>query len=167
MAAFAFIFVFGTVISSIIDGSGGFVSTGLTANLARNGVTANVTSTDGFLASGYVYIEGEEIYYSGKAATTFTLSGSHRAHVSGQQVMTEASGTLNSLLGFDIKASDTTLGTIRTVINVGSGLLHAIPKMILWDYSYLNNDVGTYIRMLGWVLSAGLVISIIALLRGY
>jgi hypothetical protein len=167
MAAFAFIFVFGTVISSIIDGNGGFVSTDLTAELVANETTASVNSTDGFFNSGYLYIEGEEIYYSGKAATTFTLTNKHRAHNIGQIVYTEASGTLNSLVGFDTKASSSTIGTIKTVVNLVSGLLHAIPKMILWDYSYLDNDVGIYIRMLGWILSAGLVISIIALLRGY
>ena len=167
MAFFTFVFTFGTVISAIIDGNGGFVSTTLTANLAKDATTATVTSTDGFYSLGYVVIEGEQIIYTAKTPTTFTVGANHREHVSGQKVYTEAAGALNAIVGFDTKASQASYGTITTVVGVGAALLFAIPKMLIWDYSYLNNDVGTYIRLFGWTISAGMVIALIALLRGY
>ena len=148
MAAFALMFSLGTFVSAVLDGGGGLVITTLTADLAANGTAATVSSTEGFLSSGYVEIEGEEIRYTAKGATSLTLTGNHKAHLSGKKVMTSTAGALNSLLGYDIATANTNAGAIKVGWNLTSGIGRAIPKMTLWDYSYLDNDIGRLLKFL-------------------
>ena len=166
MAAFALMFSLGTFVSAILDGGGGLVVTSLTADLTVNGATAAVGSTNGFLSSGYVEIEGEEIYYSAKTATTLTLSGNHKAHLSGKRVLSSTAGALNSLLGYDIAAANTNVGAVQVAWNLGSGILRAIPKMTLWGYSYLDNDFGRLLKFLFlYPLSIGFIAATLVSLK--
>lgn len=171
LAGFVMLFTIQAFVSSAIEGGGGLVVTRLTANLAKDGATAAVASTTGFLNAGYIQISGEEIYYSAKTATTFTLTGTHKAAASGVKVMSPAAGAVNSLVGFDVGATSSTVGNIKVFLGLGSALTYAIPKIIAWNYSYLDNDIGTLIKFfILWPLSAGFaatfMLSFIAAIRG-
>ena len=165
MTGFAFMFILGTMVSAMIEGGGGFGVTTLTANLAENGDTAAVTTTAGFLNTGYIVIQGEESYYSAKTDTTLTLPNNHRAHLAGAKVMTSSSGALNSILGFDVGSTWSEAGAVDTVIQLPGALLHGAWKMTSWDYSYLDNDFGNILRLVLSALSAGFIIAMVLTAR--
>ena len=60
-------------------------STVLSSTLSDSATTVTVTSTTGFDASGYVYVGGEPVQYSGTTATTFTGCTRGRYGASAQQ----------------------------------------------------------------------------------
>ena len=165
MAGFTLMFVLGTMVSSILEGGGGFQVTTLTANLAENGSPATVTTTAGFLDTGYIFIEGEEIYYNATTPTTFTLLDNHKAHLAGKKVMTSSSGALNALLGFDIGATTSSAGIFTTALILPGALMHAAWKITSWDYSYLDNDFGRIFRLILSAFSAGYIITMVMVIR--
>src|SRR3989304_1823710 len=102
MAGFLFLFFPAPFVSASMDGGGGMVVTQLTANLPKDGTSATVSSTSGFLASGYVFLEGERIAATGNNGTTFTLAGKHDAHPSGSKVLSESGGGVCRVVGVDV-----------------------------------------------------------------
>ena len=165
MTGFAFMFILGTMVSASVGGGGGFVVTTLTTDLAENGATAAVTTTAGFLNTGYIVIQGEESYYSGKTADEFTLPNNHKAHRAGAKVMSSSSGALNSMLGFDVGSTWSEAGAVDTVIQLPGALLHGAWKLTSWDYSYLDNDFGNILRLVLSAMSAGFIIAMVLTAR--
>src|SRR3989304_487219 len=156
MAGFLFLFFPAPFVSARMGGGGGMLVTQLTANLPKDGTSATVSSSSGFLASGYVFLEGERIAATVNNGTTFTLAGKHDAHPSGSKVLSESAGVLNSLMGFNVGAANASVGVTGMILETTSALRHAVPKVMLWDYSYLDNDMGTLLKLLFFFpLSAG------------
>ena len=179
---FVFSFISLTILSAIVDGHTGLETTNLTANLSETGTTMSVTTTDLFPSrDGIVQIENEIICYGGVTSTTFTdLSRGEDcrkhsvadAHVSGVQVMGQATGIINNLIGFDIATAFSDGGIVGfvkglwTTATMTPQWVVALFHMVLWDYSFLTGPF-VYIKyLILYPLSAGMVLSILRLALG-
>lgn len=153
---FTFAFVLLTMISMAVEGAGGFLATALTADLAEDATTATVSDTTGWASSGYLFIEGEEIQYTAVPdSTTFTLVADHEAHDSGSIVMSRPADALNAMAAFQIAEVNSAAGVIKLPFHLGGAIARAVPAMLTWDYSFLDNDFGTVVRPILLSLSAG------------
>ena len=178
-----FVFIFGTVsmISAIVDGHTGLETTSLTQAVTESDTTIHVKTTGPFVSSGVVMIGDETICYTSKTATTFAgvtrgedcrISSRAQAFPIDQQVMSEAPGVINSLVGFDITsafADGGFIGLAKGIYTSAKNLpsfLNAVARMIMWDYSFLDGPF-VYIKFLVlYPLSAGMVLSFVRLALG-
>ena len=165
-AFFAFCFMLGTLLSGIMEGQAAFAVTRLTADISVDGTTAEVTNTADFLdGPDDIYIGAELVRYTTKTDTQFNLSvrGMNDteavAHVSGDKVKNESSNIINNLLGYNVATTAATYGTATAIVGLGWNLIKSIPKMIAWDYSYLEGQL-IILRMALWTVSAGFVFSL-------
>ena len=178
-----FVFIFGsvTIISSIIDGQTGLGTTSLTSDVYETSTTVGVKTTEAFQSQGTFMIGSEIMCYTGKTATTFT--GITRGedcrrnnvvgeHASGRQVMNEAPGVINTLVGFDITSAFSDGGIIGLAKGIYTSaknlpaFLSAVARMVMWDYSFLDGGF-VYIKyLILYPLSAGMVLSFVRLALG-
>lgn len=142
------LFVSLTFLSFIVDeGISGLVTTTLSASVTKDATTLLVTSTSGFLAVDYVFVESEKICHTGKTATSLTgltrgCRGSKAStHSQGSRVYNETTGVLNEIVGYNVAEVMSTAGPFKAITLVPSMLGHAIPKLIGWDYAYLEGDL--------------------------
>lgn len=178
-----FVFIFGsvTIISAIVDGHTGLGTTELTAPVSLTATTITVDTTEAFPEHSTLVIGSEIMCYTGKTSTTFTgitrgedcrKNNSVSAHSSGRQVMNEAPGLINSLVGFDITSAFSDGGFIglakgiyTSAKNMNS-FLSSVARMVMWDYSFLTGGF-VYIKYLVlYPLSAGMVLSFVRLALG-
>lgn len=165
-AFFAFCFVLGTFLSGIMEGQAAFAVTKLTADISVAGVTAEVTDTTDFLDADDIYIGIEKVRYTTKTDTQFNLSvrglndTEATAHSSGAKVKNETSNVVNNLLGYNVATTAATYGTASAVVGLGWNLIKSIPKMIAWDYSYLEGQLTLIKYLILWPISAGFVFSL-------
>lgn len=151
-AGFIMAFVMMQIISFNVEGQGGLAATSTTNTLSSTEVGAiNVASTSGFLTNDYVVIDSEIICHTGRTGTTFTgltrgcQETSAQSHAAGTRVYNEATSVVNQVVGFNIAETMSSSGPIRVVIMVPRALMHAVPKLIQWDYSYLEGQLlGTF-----------------------
>ncbi len=178
-----FVFIFGTVsvISAIVDGHTGLETSSLTAAVSESDTTIYVKTTDPFVSSGVIMIGDETICYTDKTTTTFTgvtrgedcrANSRAQAFPIDQQVMSEAPGVINALVGFDITsafADGGFIGLAKGIYTSAKNLpnfLSAVARMIMWDYSFLDGPF-VYIKFLVlYPLSAGMVLSFVRLALG-
>jgi hypothetical protein len=151
-AGFTMAFVMMQIISFNVEGQGGLAATSTTSTISITEVSViNVTSTGGFLSVDYVVIGSEIICHTGRTGTTFTgltrgcRDTDAQTHAAGVRVYNETTSVMNQVIGFNIAETMSTSGPIRVVIMVPRALMHAVPKLIQWDYSYLEGDLlGTF-----------------------
>tara|TARA_R110002020_G_C15993747_1_gene749580 strand:+ start:57 stop:620 length:564 start_codon:yes stop_codon:yes gene_type:complete len=178
-----FVFIFGcvSVISAIVDGHTGLETTTLTAAVTESDTTIYVKTTDPFVNEGVIMIGDETICYTDKTSTTFTgvtrgedcrSTSRAQAFPVNQQVMSEAPGVINTLVGFDITsafADGGFIGLAKGIYTSAKNLpsfLNAVARMIVWDYSFLDGPF-VYIKFLVlYPLSAGMVLSFVRLALG-
>ncbi len=172
------VFLAGTFLSFTLEGRTGYATAQLTASLSETATTMTVNSTTGFSTSDFVIIEKEDIGYTGTTATTFTglTRGFHNTKASGHQsdtrVYSEGSGFIDKAIGFDVAEafSDGGLlgvlkGTVKTVAQLPD-FLRLLARIVIWDYSYLE-DSAVYVKyFLLYPLSAGLVFGFFRLALG-
>ena len=178
-----FVFIFGTVtiISSIIDGHAGLETTSLTAEVSETSTSLYVKTTTPFPQSGTLMLGDETVCYDSKSAFAFLdvrrgedcrKNNEAQAFPAGQQVMSEAPGVINTLVGFDIVSafgeggiSGFVLGSFNVITNLPN-FLAAVGRMLIWDYSFLDGSF-VYIKYLVlYPLSAGMVLSFVRLALG-
>ena len=141
-------FVVGTILSFSVEGEFGIASTDLTNSVNESSTSIVVGDTTGFLNIDYVTIGNEQICYTGKTATTFTgvTRGCNNtgasSHAAGALVFNEASGVLNSLVGFNIAEAMSISGVVKVPFMVTSAF-NSLMKILSWDYSYLEGTLWT------------------------
>ncbi len=153
-----------TVADSFLTSGDGIAATSLTVNMNTTAVTANVTDTTGFLNTGVLWIGGEKCYYAGTTAAAFTgltraYEGTEaKMHVIGDQVYTETTGALNKAIGFDVGALAATSGWTAVVMIPFDFCRYTLPKVITWDYDFLDGDLMMIVRIALMVISAAITI---------
>ena len=168
--------------SVFMEGVTGVANSGLTSTISASATTIPVVSTSGFLPSGFVIISDEDVCYSSITATTFVVPstgdgrGCHETvaaeHKSGALVYIEGMGFLNRLVAqreYDVDADDSLLGRLKgrfSFLAVGGSWAATAGQMVVWDYPYLNDGLGVYVKMFFYVLSAGMVLMFFRLLLG-
>lgn len=171
VVGFVFAFVMMTVISFNLEGEGGIAATHLTANTTDDATSITVLSTQGFLDADALFIGGEVVCYTSITATTFDgltrgcRDTSAEDHNVNDRVYNEASGALNSVVGFNIAETMATAGALRVIASVPGMLFHAVPKLVTWDYAYLDGDLFglplAYVKyILLYPLSAGFIFAL-------
>ena len=155
------------LLSSIFQGGGGLVATTLTSPLsATDSATINVVSTAAYRNTDIVYIENEQIRYSGNTSNTFTgltraINRTHAsAHATGTPVYSLEMGTINQASGAFVAESDVSGGQIGAAgFNIGF-LIRAIPNMVTWPYPYFTGQL-VYLRLLLQMVGVGLTVSLV------
>ncbi|KKN41652.1 hypothetical protein LCGC14_0721270 [marine sediment metagenome] len=162
---FTFLFFVGALLSGIMEGGGGIVTTRLTADLSSTAVTMTVNNTSGFLDSGYVVLQNERVRYTGTTPTTLTgLTRGYdntvaAVHNAPGKVYSPSSSIINYALGFDIATTGTTVGAISMPIFFWRFITTSIPRLVMWDFNYLKEGEMQYIRWLLMVISTGFVLT--------
>jgi len=162
---FAFCLICGTFLSGVMEGQTAFAVTQVTANISASATTMSVISTADFLDLDDIYVESEKVRYTSKTATQFNISqrgldGTEAiAHSPGAKVKNETSNVINSLLGYNIATTAATYGSFNAIVGLGWSLIMAVPRMIAWDYSYLDGQL-FIVKIILWSISAGFVFSL-------
>jgi len=169
---FFIVFAIGTVLSGVMEQETAFATTALTSNVDEDDTTIQVSDTSDFLDSGYLWIGDERLQYTSKTDTSFTdvtrgvadsnnEGGAASGHSTGDKVMNEKANILNIMLGYNRFATRTEIGTMEYPMFVWKLLTVTVPKMITWDYSYLEGDLVLLKYTLLYAISAGFLISFI------
>ena len=163
---FAFCFIAGTILSGIMEGQTALAVTKLTADITAESTNILVVSTTDFLSMDDVYVENEKVRYTSKTATQFNvtqrgLDGTTAvAHSEGARVKNETSNILNSLLGYNVATTAATYGTAAAVVGMTWNIIRSIPRMIAWNYSYLEDGLSIIKYVVLWPISAGFVFAL-------
>ncbi len=169
---FIFTFTAMTMLSFMLEGNLGLASTDLTAPISSTATTIPVNSTDGFLASDFIFVNNEIICYSSKTATTFVVTGSPgsgrgcrdtdaSSHATNARAYNEATGLINQVAGFNIAQTASTAGPIDVVWKLPKSIVGTFVKSVMWDFSFLTGS-GVYIKYLFlYPLSAGFIFALI------
>ena len=163
---FVFCFVMGTFLSGIMEGQATFATTRLSTDITAVAVVFPVVDSTDFMDIDEVYIGNERVRYTNKTDTT--LTGGVRAldetdaeaHLAGTIVRSAESDVLNSLLGFNVAATAATYDTVKAIVGIGVNLIKSIPRMIAWDYNYLDGQLSLIKYLILWPISAGFVFSL-------
>jgi hypothetical protein len=108
MLGFLLMFVLGGWVMSSLAGGGGVQATYLTAAITAADTDIHVVSTAGFLTSGIIFIDNEEMYFSNTGTDYFTVSSrgynstTATVHALAVKVMSEDAGIMNYIFAFDI-----------------------------------------------------------------
>lgn len=155
IAAFCALFFVGTLLSAAMEGGGGFNTTYLTTDISENAVTIPVSSTQGFLEADYVVIGNEKIRYTSKSDTQFNIPATNGRGYDGTEaedhsenafVLSQESDVANQMLGYNIATTGTTVGSISLGVSLTRFLFTSIPRLVTWDYAWLQGDM-TIIRL--------------------
>lgn len=161
------LFLVGSILSAIMEGGGGMVTTRLTASANPTDVTLSVSNTQGFLKSDYVTIGNEKIRYTNKTDTS--LTGCTRgydettaaSHSRGSKVYSPDSSVLNSALGFNIASTGSSVGAIGIPVLFMQFATVTLPRLISWDFSWLKTSDGMqYLRIILQAISVGFIVYI-------
>lgn len=184
-AGMTFLFIVGSVLSALFDGNSFSAST-LREEMSDSATitTVPLTSTASYLNPGgagteVVIIQNEVMEYSGIELTVDAtcapfsapcLTGVNRArnstdaktHAAGSIVYTEALGTINSLMSFQVVRNTINFGSFNTFIPSPLALIQAVTPLILFDYAYLED--ASILRMLMAVLGVGFAASLFGIM---
>lgn len=139
-----FLYVNLTMMAMIGEGVFGVATTTLSGSLTASATTINVGSTGDFLAMNTIWIDDEEILFTGKTATSFTgvtrgVNGTKAtSHATGGMVYSEPAGIVNQVAGFNVAEATTTLGTLKTVAMFPFAMAGTAARVLTWNYSWLD-----------------------------
>ncbi len=170
IAGFMVLFMLLSLLSSIMDGSGGaMASTTLTQVCLENDDHIHVDSTIGFMATGGVIMIGKEKItftalvgdnqFTGLArGIEGTKAGAYDIETA---VYNEDLGVVNAALGFSTVKANVPGGWATVVLMSWDFFAITIPRVILWDYAFLQGDllIARYILM---AMSLGFVVYLAA-----
>lgn len=161
-----------SILGGIMQGGGGIVATALTADISLNATVIPVASTRDYLSADYVIIGNERILYTGKEDTELTgctrgaADTTAATHDEGDLVYTADAGAMNNALGFNMAATQDSLGWVAVLAIPFNFFFITIPRIIRMNLSFLTGSLA----MIGWVwmaLAAGFVITLaLAILGG-
>ncbi len=169
VTAFLFLFVGISVLSGIMAGGGGIVTTQLTSAITAASVVIPVTSTVGFPTNDYIIIGNEKILYAAHnvAHTQFiTLTRTAPVpHANGGMVYTGESSTLNNALGFNVAATTDTMGIWAAATIPFLFLTKTLPRIISINWNFLGTDMAI-LAYFFFAVGAGLLITLALSLAG-
>ncbi len=184
-AGMTFLFIIGSVLSALFDGNSFSAST-LREEMSDSTsiTTVPLTSAASYLNPGgvgkeVVINQNEVLTYSGVELTVDAtcspfsapcLTGVDReqnstdakTHAVGSIVYTEALGTINSLMSFQVVRNTINFGSFNTFIPSPLALIQAVTPLILFDYAYLED--ASILRMLMAVLGVGFAASLFGIM---
>lgn len=172
ITAFFLIFLGNAVFGAIMDGGGGVLATTLTSSVSSSATTMPVTSTAGFLSTDYLILGDEEIFHTGKTATSFTgcTRGYHStkaaAHSSGTAIYTAEASAINNAMGFNVVADADSMGPWAIITVPVKFLFYSLPRMAAMSFTYLGSGFA-FVSYISIALLSGLIIVVAMNLAGY
>lgn len=172
---FAFVFVWGQILSYMMDSQSALQTTSLTAAIGSNTETIPVASTAGFRSNDLILIDSEILDCVIATATTFTCQRGQeesqaRSHPSATRVYNKTTGYLNQLMSYNIAEtiSDTNivLGTLQVVLNLTALLMNVVAQMVGWDYRFLDGHASWIRYIILYPLSGSFVASLFMAIFG-
>jgi|25_taG_2_1085351.scaffolds.fasta_scaffold02789_3 hypothetical protein len=181
-----FVFISLSILSAVIENNVGIASTTLTAQMSRTDTTMSVHRTQGFKPTGSLRIDQEVVCYTGVTATTFTgltraCKGSSTPkdghslldkNGANRQVFTRQGGIIDDLTKFNENIAFSEggftgffkglFGSVAAVV----GLVPALARMAIWDYSYLEGPYVYVKYILFYPLSGMLMLGMVKLALG-
>lgn len=163
------IFIIGLIFSGSANSGGGIVSTKITANVTSTDNVIHVVSTENYLANDFVMLENEQIYYSGKTATTFTgcirgyggtTAATHTIVDAWNPpiVYNQEANVINASLNANISAVAATSGWF-SVISVPFTFFKSLPNLFNFDQPWFQGDMAIVAYMF-LACAVGMIISL-------
>jgi len=144
-----------------------YAVTSLTADINAITTTFAVVDTTDFLdGPDDAYVGAEKFRYTSKDATHFLVVSRGQGgtdavkHDEGAKVKNESSNILNNVLGYNVATTAASYGTTAAIVGLGWNLLNSVPRMIAWNYSYLDGQLVMIKYLILWPISAGFVFSL-------
>lgn len=171
ITAFLFLLIGASILSAVMEGGGGIVTTRLNGPITDADTTITVDSTTDYLDADYIIIGDEKVLYTGTTATEFTgcsrgYDGTEAvAHADNAIVYTADSSAVNNALGFSVAATSDTMGMWAAITIPFYFLTKTIPRIVMMNYSFLSGNLA----IIGWFFFAaagGLVITFALYLAG-
>lgn len=172
IVSFAVMFFICALLSGIMEGGGGVNATKLNGDHTAVVTILTVDSTEGFLNADYVVIGDERIQYTWTDDTHFgRLPGDPcvraydgtdaEAHSDDVMVYSGEANVLNAALGFNVATTGTTAGEFNMLTFGWNFIFTSIPRLIMWDFSFLKYGEMVYLRYLFLTISIGFVVSMV------
>jgi len=158
------------LLSGIIEGGGGVHATKLDGDHTSAIATLTVDSTRGYLVADYVIVGDETIRYTGITPTSFTGctrgydDTDAKAYLDNTMVYSSDANVLNSALGFNIITTGTTMGKVDLMMFGWNFVTKSVPRLIMWDFSFLRYGEMVYLRYLFLAISVGFVFSMVMII---
>jgi len=181
-AFFALVFVLGSIIGGVSEGTAGISVTALSADVdaAVTTVIIPVDSTEGFpnathpVSQRHIVIGREVIQYTALSLDGLTFTGCTRgdehprtgepsnaaAHSEDDMVMVTTASAINNLMGVFQASSSSLVGTITNLV-FSSTFWNALWQMLMWDYAYLGGMLTPLRILLMVVFSGGFLFGIV------
>ena len=174
ITCFLVILIGQSLLSSVLAGGGGVVTTRLRADITAEAVVLPVDSTEGYLDADYVIIGNEKILHTGTTdAPAASFTGCTRgyggtdaeSHEDNAIVYTADASTLNSAMGFSVAATADSMGTWAVLTIPWNFITKTIPHMVMVNFAFLDTGLAmlTYFNM---AMGAGLIITLALSLAG-
>ena len=166
IVSFTLAFFLASIISYIAEGGGGAYVTYLDAAIGATDTTITVGSTDGFTATGTMQIDDEWIKYDDTNGTNFLECDRGEndtdavAHAKNSKVYTPDAVVLNDAMGFNVSKISTDAGIFALPIIMTKFVVSTIPRLIMWDFSFLKEGPMQWFRAILFCFSAGFVITL-------
>jgi len=152
-----------------MEGETAFAVTKTIADITATDNVVAVRSTQDFLDLDDIYIERELVRYTSKNGTAFLSVSRGRegteavVHAANATVKNESANIINNLLGFNVAATASTYGSVKAVVGLGWNLIGAIPRMIAWNYSFLDGQLAMIKYLILWPISIGFVWGLVSM----
>jgi hypothetical protein len=160
-------------LAGLAQGYGTPYTTTLTAPITATATTIPVSSTVGFAAADFIWINNERDAYASTDSTDFLgvtrgvadqngQGGTPSAQAAGVQVYTEGMNALNAMLGFNYSALQLTYGTPIAFILSTFAYVGSIPRFVFWNVGFMSGSGWSLIKIIVlYPLSAAFVIAFI------
>lgn len=164
--AFLIAFFVGAFLTYCIEMDGGMQATKLTAALTESATAISVNSTDGFEIKGVVRIGDEWIKYKNKTDTQFLRcergynDTDADAHTRFSTVYNDGASAINDALGFNITKVSSTGGIFAFPVIAGNFITHTLPKLVLFNFSFLSDGPLVWFRYFMMLFSIGLIFTV-------
>lgn len=163
--AFLIAFFVGSFLTYAIEKDGAMQTAKLTTALTETATTVSVNSTEGFTIKGKIRIGDEWIKYNNKTNTQFLLctrgyeETDTEAHVKHSTIYNDDSSAINDALGFNITSVSSTGGIFAFPVIAGNVITHMLPKIVLFDFSFLSEGPLIWFRYFMMLFSIGLILT--------
>jgi len=160
--AFCVLAFFFALIEGVVTGDTSYATTRLTNDIAASSsnFTISVDSTEGFRDTGYIEVDNEVLSYGGKTDYEFTncyhaaKSTTAAYHYTGTMVYSESTGSINAALGFVVIGTESNINVMSFGYNF---ITKTIPKLISFDYVFLDSGPLQYLRGFLLCISVGFI----------